>query len=387
MADHPAHRSLVPGIAFAASGAILFASKGLFAKALYAQGVDFQTLTTLRAVMSLPLFVLLAMHRGFSLAGRSRRAIAWASLAGILCYGVGALIDFWALELIDISIERALMFSYPALVVAWTALVRRRWPTRPVVVALCLTYVGILLVVGGFDPVAWRQNLTGSLMVLFCACTTAGYFLTGERCIPELGSMGFTVVAMSAAAVSVCVHYVATHRLAAVAEISPHGWVLLFALAILCMFLPTLLQAEGIRRVGAERGALSGTIGPPAALAFGMALLGERPLMGQLVGTAMVVIGVFLIARTGDARALDQPPSAAASERDSRWTCAAKSGWVASRIVAAARRDASSAGIRPGLLRRALDARVHVVLDVRGHRVEGFGVEHEAQRIAEHRPC
>jgi drug/metabolite transporter (DMT)-like permease len=117
---------------------------------------------------------------------------------------------------------------------------------------------------------------------------------------------------MSAAALAVCVHYVATHRLAAVAEISGHGWVLLFALSVLCMFLPTLLQAEGIRRVGAERGALAGTVGPPAALAFGVALLGERPSAGQLAGTAMVVIGVLLIARGGQRpSAPDQPPSAA----------------------------------------------------------------------------
>jgi len=281
-------RSLAAGVAFASSGAILFASKGLFAKALYLEGVDFETLTMLRAVMSLPLFLLLAMHRGFSLVGRSRRAIAGAAFAGVLCYGAGALIDFRALELIDISIERSLMFSYPALVVAWTALV--------------LTYAGILLVVGGFDPVAWRQNLAGSLMVLFCACTTACYFLTGERCIPELGSMGFTIVAMTAATVAICVHFAATHAFGDIAAIAPHGWVLLFALAILCMFLPTLMQAEGIRRIGAERGALAGTIGPPAALAFGVALLGERPLAGQLAGTAMVMVGVLLIARTGDAR-------------------------------------------------------------------------------------
>lgn len=303
MTDRPAPpRSLAAGIAFAGAGAILFASKGLFAKSLYAEGVDFQTLTTLRAVMSLPLFVLLAVHRGLELRGRPRRALARAAAAGILCYGIGALIDFRALELIDISVERAIMFSYPALVVAWTALVMRRWPSRPLLVALVLTYVGILLVVGGFDLAAWRQNLAGSLMVLFCASTTAGYFLTGEQCIPDLGSMGFTVVAMSAAAVVVTLHYVATHRLDAVAQISAHGWLNLFALAVLCMFLPTLCQAEGIRRIGAERGALSGTIGPPAALGFGMALLGERPNAGQLAGTAMVVIGVLLISRGGARR-------------------------------------------------------------------------------------
>jgi len=302
MPPTPSPRSFAAGVAFAASGAILFASKGLFAKALYLEGVDFQTLTTLRAVLSLPLFVLLGIHRGFSLTGRSRRAVAGAAVAGILCYGIGALIDFRALELIDISIERSLLFSYPALVVGWTALARRRWPSRPLLVALALTYVGILLVVGGFDPVAWRQNLAGSLMVLFCACTTACYFLIGERCIPVLGSMGFTIVAMTAATIAVCAHYAATHALGAVAVIAPKGWVLLFALSILCMFLPTLMQAEGIRRIGAERGALAGTIGPPAALAFGMALLGERPLAAQLAGTAMVVVGVLLIARGGDAR-------------------------------------------------------------------------------------
>ena len=295
-------RSLAPGIAIAGAGAILFATKGLFAKSLYAEGVDSQTLTMLRAVMSLPLFVLLALHRGLVLKGRPPRSLARAAIAGILCYGVGALIDFKALELIDISVERAIMFSYPALVVAWTALVARRWPSRPLLLALVLTYVGILGVVGGFDLNEWRQNLTGSLMVLFCASTTAGYFLTGERCIRELGSTGFTVVAMSAAAAFVCAHYVATHRLDAVASISTRGWLNLFALSVLCLFLPTLCQAEGIRRIGAERGALSGTIGPPAALGFGMALLGERPNFGQLAGTAMVVVGVLLIARSGPRR-------------------------------------------------------------------------------------
>ena len=61
-----------------------------------------------------------------------------------------------------------------------------------------------MLVVGALDGDAWRANLAGSLMVLGCATTTATYFLLGERCIPELGSSGFTIVAMDAAAVVVC---------------------------------------------------------------------------------------------------------------------------------------------------------------------------------------
>ena len=39
------------GLLMAAAGAILFASKGLFSKALFQQGVDYQTLTVLRALL------------------------------------------------------------------------------------------------------------------------------------------------------------------------------------------------------------------------------------------------------------------------------------------------------------------------------------------------
>jgi drug/metabolite transporter (DMT)-like permease len=63
------------------------------------------------------------------------------------------------------------------------------------------------------------------------------------------------------------------------------------------MFLPTLMQAEGIRRIGAVRGSLVSTVGPPAALFLGMAMLGERPTLWQLAGTALIIIGVFIISR------------------------------------------------------------------------------------------
>lgn len=297
---HRARRATL-GLLLTAAGAILFASKGLFAKALYREGVDFQTLTVLRALIALPMFWVLALNRGLRLERLPRRAVALAALAGMTCYGLGALVDFHALELIDVSIERALLFSYPAVVVFYTALMRRAAPSPAVLVALAVTYAGIVLVVGAFDISAWHRNITGSLMVLFCATTTAAYFLLGERCIRNLGSMGFTIVAMIAATVFVTLYYLFSHPLVAVTQVTPHGWLLLLALAVLCMFLPTLLQAEGIRSIGAVRGALVSTVGPPAALLLGALLLGERPGPSQLLGTALIIVGVYVISRPTDA--------------------------------------------------------------------------------------
>ncbi|MBK9251961.1 MAG: DMT family transporter [Proteobacteria bacterium] len=175
---------------------------------------------------------------------------------------------------------------------------RERVLPRPaMLLALGLTYAGVLLVVGAFDGMVWRQNLGGALLVLCCAATTASYFLLGERCIPHLGSSGFTVVAMTAAAVMVILAFLATHSLGVVAQLDLKQWLLLLALAVLCMFLPTLCQAEGIRRLGAQRGSMASTIGPPAAMLLGTGLLGERPGAWQVAGTALILGGIAIIAR------------------------------------------------------------------------------------------
>ena len=42
---------------FVAGAAILFASKGLFSKALYQRGVGFELLVTVRALLAMPLFI------------------------------------------------------------------------------------------------------------------------------------------------------------------------------------------------------------------------------------------------------------------------------------------------------------------------------------------
>ena len=115
-----------------AGGAMLFASKGIIAKRLYDMGVGFEALVAIRALIALPLFWAFALSRDGAkvVRGTRPRAALAAALAGFLCYYLGALLDFQALTLIDASIERVLMFSYPAVVVLFTAVQTRRWPQR-----------------------------------------------------------------------------------------------------------------------------------------------------------------------------------------------------------------------------------------------------------------
>src|SRR5690349_9477161 len=164
------------GMFFVAGAAILFASKGLFSKALYQRGVGFELLVAVRAVLAMPLFAWIALRPGPAGAGGARpaarpTAILAAALAGIICYYVGALVDFRALMLIDASIERVLLFSYPALVILIGSVRARRAPQARVVLAMLVTYLGIFFAMGGVDLAELRQNLFGAGLVLIAALT------------------------------------------------------------------------------------------------------------------------------------------------------------------------------------------------------------------------
>jgi drug/metabolite transporter (DMT)-like permease len=293
------------GLLFVAGSAILFASKGLFGKALYHRGVGFELLVTVRAVIAMTLFAWIAMRANRpsrkmdtgsqELRPTPWRAIAAAAIAGITCYYVGALVDFWALTLIDASVERVLLFSYPAIVVLIGSVLKRRAPERRVVLAMLITYAGIWFVMGGIDILELKQNLFGAGLVLIAAFTTAIYFLIGERYTHELGSTRFAAIGMSASAVMLVLHFVVFRSFAEIRALQAYDWLLLAVLGVACMFVPGLLQAEGMRRVGAQRAAIASTIGPPTTIFLAALFLHERLNGWQLLGSAMIVGSVLVL--------------------------------------------------------------------------------------------
>jgi drug/metabolite transporter (DMT)-like permease len=288
-----------------AGAAILFASKGLFAKALYQRGVGFELLVTVRAVLAVPLFVWFAVRanapsrsitEGVDKPPPMRpRAILAAVIAGITCYYVGAMVDFWALTLIDASIERVLLFSFPAIVVLIGSVLKRRAPEAGVVAALVVTYIGIFFAMGGIDFAELRQNLFGASLVLIAALTTAIYFLLGERYTHELGSTRFAAIGMSAAALMLTLHFIVFRSFDEFRPLQAYDWMLLVILGVFCVFIPGLLQAEGMRRIGAQRAAIGSTIGPPTTIFLAAIFLGERLNAWQLLGSAMIVGSVLVL--------------------------------------------------------------------------------------------
>ena len=288
---------LLTGALLSGGAAMLFATKGILAKGLYARAVSYDALVFVRAVLALPLFWAFAVWREGWGTVRSTppSALAWASFAGVLCYYVGAMTDFLALTMIEASIERVLLFSYPAVVVLLTSVLSRRWPSPLAVGGALATYVGIFFAVGGLDTAELSANARGAGLVLISALSYAIYFIVGERATRSIGSTRFTLFSMTAATVALALHFALLGDATALRRFDMTSWWLLLALAVFCMFVPALMQSEGMRRIGAQRGSVVSTLGPPTTLLLGWAVLGERLTAMQVFGVVLIVGSVLVI--------------------------------------------------------------------------------------------
>jgi len=282
-----------------AFGAMLLASKGLFAKTLYAHGLDHHDVSAIRAVIAVPGFALLAWWGGRItvtpiMANPSLSAYFWAAFAGLLCYYAGALANFYSLTLIDASVERPLLFSYPAVVVLLSALLTRTWPKTSTLGALLITFVGIFGVTGAADASLSISDWRGIGWVMFSSATIAIYFLFSESLTRQLGSGRYTLVAMSTAGAAFALHYQCFSGWDTV-NLSARAWLLMLGLVIIATVLPLYIVAEGVRRIGASRAALVSTLGPPAAALMALEILDETLSQTQWTGMALVIGAVVFI--------------------------------------------------------------------------------------------
>lgn len=285
------------GVAAAVLGAVGFSIKAIFVKSAFRYGVDAETLLALRMLYSLPLFVLLGL-------AASRRAAVpltaadWRALLvlGAVGYYIASYLDFLGLEHISAALERVILFTYPTMVVLFTAWRARRAPPRPTWIALLLCYAGVALVVSHDLRAGAGHVLLGGALVFASAVSYAAYLL---RAGPLLARLGSTRVAAWGTVIA-CLFAVAQFALLRPLDaLVTQPWqvqALAAAMAVFSTVLPVWLLSEAIRQLGAGPAAMIGSLGPVITLLLAWLVLGEPLGLLQLLGAALVIAGVRLVA-------------------------------------------------------------------------------------------
>lgn len=280
-----------------AVGAIAFSGKAVIIKLAYRHGVDALTLLALRMAFSAPLFLILglwAAHReaAVPLSARDRLTIVALGLVG---YYLSSYFDFLGLQYITVALERLVLFLYPTFVLLLSAVFFARKISRRDVVAVALSYLGIVAVFAN-DLATQPGNVAlGSFWVALSALLYATYFIGGGRLVGRIGSLRFATYAGLVSCIGVLAHFFATSDARVLFnQPAPVYW-LSILMAGASTVLPIALTAEGIRRMGASHASIIGAVGPVATIFFGAIFLNETITLVQLCGAALVLAGVVAI--------------------------------------------------------------------------------------------
>lgn len=287
---------LAVGLLFAVIGVVCFSLRPIIIKLAYAYVVDPVTLLALRMLFSVPFFIATAV---WSSRRAEHRPLAKRDLAaivglGLLSYYVASFLDFLGLQYITAGLGRLLQFIYPTVVVLLSALFLGKRATLREVAALVLTYSGLVLVfwhaIGGEQLNLWL----GAGLVFASAVCYAIYLVAGSEVISRVGSVRFTAYAMTVASAACIVQFFLLRPLSAL-ELPAAVYGLSIAMAVGSTVIPGFLIAEALRRIGANKVAIVGALGPVTAIVLGYLGLDEIMTPLQVAGAVLVLVGVVAI--------------------------------------------------------------------------------------------
>jgi drug/metabolite transporter (DMT)-like permease len=284
------------GLLLAALGAIAFAGKAIIAKLAYRHGVDAITVVMFRMLFALPMFVLLAWWAGRGKPRLTATDLRIVTALGFCGYYLASTLDFAGLQFISASLERLILYLNPTLVLLLSVLLFKHRVTPRQLMALAISYAGVLLVFGHELKTEGDDAVLGASLVFASAVTYAVYLVYSGNEVKRLGALRLTGWATSMACVFCIAQFLVLKPLSAAVVPTPVLWLSLLN-ATLCTFAPVLMVMMAIERIGATLTAQTGMLGPVATILMGVVLLDEPLNAWIIAGTALVLTGVWLLAK------------------------------------------------------------------------------------------
>jgi drug/metabolite transporter (DMT)-like permease len=283
--------------------ATAFGAMAVLGKLAYDAGATVGTLLAVRFLLAAALFwaLVLGSEAAHELRALGGRDVAVGLALGACGYAIQAGCYFTALERIDASLLSLLLYTFPAMVaVAAVALGRERMDARRVA-ALVLASGGLALVVAGAGTGA--LDPLGAALGLGAAVVYSTYILISEGVVGRMTPRLLSALVCTGAAASLTVGSALLGQLRP-GELTAAGWGWLACLALVSTVAAVSLFFAGLERVGPTTASILSTAEPVVTVLLAFLVFGE--LLGplQLLGGALVLGAVLVLASYRPRRAI-----------------------------------------------------------------------------------
>lgn len=267
--------------------AVGFGSLAMFAKLAYAAGVTPTMLLALRFLLAAAFLAPVIRFKRIPLP--RGRVFAGFVLMGAL-YTAQSQSYFTALLYASSGLVGLLLYVYPILVTALALALGWERLDRRTVLLLGLAVAGLAITLGG----QLHGQPLGIAFGLLAAAIYAVYILTGGKLTSNTHPLAATFVVLGAAALFNGGLALAGH------SALPHGtttWLTIAAIAMFSTVMAIAAFLAGIKHIGAAQASIISTMEPIITLGLGVALFDETVSMSQMLGGAMVLASVILLAQ------------------------------------------------------------------------------------------
>lgn len=276
------------GVALIAVSAASFGAMAIFARLAYDGGADVTAVLFLRFAIAAPFIAVLMRLRG--LAWPRGRVLAGLVAMGGLGYVGQSLSFFTALTKASASLVALLLYAYPAIVTVLSVLLLGDRLTRARAAALAVALAGAVLTIG---PELSGEPI-GVVLGASAAVIYSVYILVGSRLTPRSGALPASAVVMASAGVVYAV--VATVQRPAFPS-TAGSWAAVIAIAVVSTVVAITTFFAGMARLGPADASTLSTLEPVVTVVLAALVLDERLSATQLVGGALILAAVVVLAR------------------------------------------------------------------------------------------
>jgi drug/metabolite transporter (DMT)-like permease len=173
----------------------------------------------------------------------------------------------------------------------------KRRTTRRQMVAMAISYSGVVLVFGHEITLQGKDAVWGALLVFLSAISYALYLVYSGEMVKRVGSLRLVGLASTVACLCCLLQFVLLRPLAA-ALVAPEVVWLSLLNASVCTVLPVLMVMMAIERIGASMTAQTGMLGAMSTILMGVVVLGEPFTVWVAAGTALVIAGIYIFSQS-----------------------------------------------------------------------------------------
>jgi drug/metabolite transporter (DMT)-like permease len=296
------------GYALYLSAALLFAFNGTVAKSILLTGIDPARLSQLRVTGAFLVLLVYVALRNPSALRLTKKEIPMLIAYGILGVAGTQYLYFVSLTYLPVSVALLIEFTAPVMIALWFRFAWKEPTKKSVWVALGMALAGLALVAQVW--LGFALNAIGVLAALGAAVSLSIFYILGDKQLRMENPRDPVSLTMWGFAAASLFWFVAQPWWAfpwdalsgnseplSDANISLPIWVMASWMILLGTVIPFSLALASMKYLRASQASTVGLTEPLFATMIAWILLGESLSVTQIIGGALILLGVFIAER------------------------------------------------------------------------------------------